>query len=696
MPEFNVAAAATYAAQTVNAAVLAVLMYGFFREYRKSYLQHWTLAWASLAIFHVATALSLLLAIEFKYPHSHPLRFAVTLAAGIVGYLHVGWLLFGVHELVRRRPVRLLDRRKALIALTILGVVTSVLFLGTPGGRYFTRVGVRALIVGSAYAFACVALWKVRRRRSGLGFPVLSGALALYSLEQFHYFGLSLAWFLREANPDYVLYLGYIDFMLQAVIGIGMIACLLEDEREAADLAAVEIEHLAYHDALTGLPNRPLFIDRLIVALAQAERMNQQLAVLFLDLDRFKNINDSLGHSIGDTLLKAAADRIRRCVREGDTVARFGGDEFTLLIPQVDNVEDAAKVAQKVIETLKIPFMIADRELFITSSIGMSLFPADGLDPETLVRNADTAMYRAKEQGRDNYQLYAPAMNARALERLALENTLRRAILHNELVLHYQPLIDLQSRTVVGVEALIRWQHPELGLLSPAHFISVAEISGLIIPIGQWVLRTACRQIRSWQKRIGHSVSISVNLSARQFQQPDLVDEIRSALDETGIEPSALELEITESNAMQNAENTIYLLRELKVLGVRIAMDDFGTGYSSLNYLKRFPIDTLKLDKMFIEGIATDPSDAAIVSAVISMAHSLKLKVVAEGVETEEQLAFLSERHCDRIQGYLFSAPLSAEELEAYLVDRKSPRKKNHASGGFVAAHMPRELDGIK
>jgi diguanylate cyclase (GGDEF)-like protein len=408
------------------------------------------------------------------------------------------------------------------------------------------------------------------------------------------------------------------------------------------------------------------------VALAQADRANQKLAVLFLDLDRFKDINDSLGHSIGDTLLKAVADRIRRCVREGDTVARFGGDEFTLLVPNIENVEDAAKVAQKVTETLKIPFLIADRELFVTTSIGISLFPADGLDPETLVRNADTAMYRAKEAGRDNYQLYAPAMNARALERLALENMLRKALIQEELVLHYQPLIDLKKNSVIGVEALIRWQHPELGLLSPAHFISVAELSGLIIPIGQWVLKTACRQIKTWQKRLDQNISISVNLSARQFQQSDLVDEIRAALHETGINPSALELEITESNAMQNAENTIYILRELKALGVRIAMDDFGTGYSSLNYLKRFPIDTLKLDKMFVKDIETDTSDAAIVSAVISMAHSLKLKVVAEGVETEQQLAFLQEQKCDRIQGYLFSAPLSADELEAYLIERRS------------------------
>ncbi|HEX9501141.1 MAG TPA: EAL domain-containing protein, partial [Thermoanaerobaculia bacterium] len=459
-----------------------------------------------------------------------------------------------------------------------------------------------------------------------------------------------------------------------SMIGLGMIACLLEDEREAAELASVEIEHLAYHDALTGLPNRPLFMDRLIVALAQASRANQKLAVFFLDLDRFKDINDSLGHSTGDGLLKSVAERIRRCVREGDTVSRFGGDEFTLLIPRVDHIEDAAKIAQKIIETLKIPFSINEHELFVTTSIGISLFPIDGTDPETLVRNADTAMYRAKDQGRDNYQLYAPAMNARALERLALENMLRKALSHRDFVLFYQPVVDINTKNVVGVEALIRWKHPELGLLSPAHFISAAETSGLIIPIGDWVLRTACRQAKLWQKKLEPELTVAVNLSARQFQQPNLTEEIAEVLEETGLDAKYLELEITESNAMQNAENTIYTLRELKALGVRISMDDFGTGYSSLNYLKRFPIDTLKLDQSFVREITSNPTDAAIATAVISMAHTLNLRVIGEGVEKEDQFQFLQARGCDYIQGYLFSPPLAVENLEAYMSERKAMR----------------------
>ena len=538
--------------------------------------------------------------------------------------------------------------------------------------RYFTRIGIPALIGSVAYLVASYAFWQSRNRRRGVGFTMIAVSFFLYSAEAIHQFAISAAWSFFNTQPAYVMYVGYLDFLLQAVMGMSMIACLLEDEREATELATVEMERLAYHDAMTGLPNRPLYIDRLILALAQASRSNQRLAVFFLDLDRFKDINDSLGHSIGDSLLKAVAERIRHCVREGDTVARFGGDEFTLLIPRIEQVEDAAKIAQKILETLKIPFIIAERELFVTTSIGISVYPNDGADPETLLRNADTAMYRAKDSGRDNYQLYAPAMNARALERLALENLLRKALSQKELVLFYQPVVDVTSKSVVGVEALIRWNHPEMGLLSPAHFISTAETSGLIVPIGNWVTRTACRQIKIWQKRIDRDLTVAVNLSARQFQQPNIVEEIARALEETDLDPESLELEITESNAMQNAENTIYTLRELKALGVRIAMDDFGTGYSSLNYLKRFPIDILKLDQSFVREVTNDATDAAIVSAVISMAHSLDLKVIAEGVETEEQLAFLQKQRCDRIQGYLFSAPLAADDLENYLLERKS------------------------
>ena len=653
---------------------MAVLLLGFQRQYRKSYLRHWTLSWLAMAIHFVASAAGIGLGLRWHVASSHPARILISIVSAAFGYVAVAWLLFGVYELLRRRPVRIRVYWRTLAGVAAFAIVMSLLFVGpdaVSSKRYFVRVGVRALVTSIGYLVASIAFWQVRKRRSGVGFTMFSIALLLSALQQAYQFGLTAGWnFFSQSSAD--MYMGYAGFLLQAITGMAMIACLLEDEREASELATVEMEHLAYHDALTGLPNRPLYIDRLIMALAQASRVNQKVAVFFLDLDRFKDINDSLGHSTGDGLLKAVAERIRRCVREGDTVARFGGDEFTLLIPKIDHVEDAAKIAQKILETLKIPFSVNDHELFVTTSVGISVFPNDGTDPETLVRNADTAMYRAKDQGRDNYQLYAPAMNARALERLALENMLRKALSHRELVLYYQPVADMQTKNIVGVEALIRWKHPELGMVSPAHFISVAETSGLIIPIGDWVLRTACKQTKLWQKKIDHDFTVAVNLSARQFQQPNLTEEIAEVLEETGLEAKYLELEITESNAMQNAENTIYTLRELKGLGVRISMDDFGTGYSSLNYLKRFPIDTLKLDQSFVRDITSNPSDAAIATAVIAMAHSLDLKVIGEGVEKEDQFAFLQKQKCDYIQGYLFSPPLPVEKLEAYLAERKA------------------------
>ncbi len=675
MPEFTFSLGLTFTAQTIAAAVITFLLYGFYRTYPKNYVHHWMLSAAALTVCQLAIAAAAALTLNLHLPPSHPLRLFAAITASVSGYLYLGWAVFGVYELVRRRPVRLREAKLIVYSLAAFGVLTATIFTSegsSPLARHIARSGVYALAAAVGFGAAGFALWRTRLRRRGFGSVVLSFGFAANALQQIQQATLGSYWAEFGTMPKLPIDSGYADLLIQSVIGLGMIASLLEDEREAAELAAGQVEHLAYHDALTGLPNRPLFMDRLIVALAQAHRANQKLAVLFLDLDRFKDINDSLGHSVGDALLKAAAERIRHCVREGDTVARFGGDEFTLLIPRIDHIEDAAKIAQKIIETLKIPFSVSERELFITTSVGVSLFPSDGLDPETLVRNADTAMYRAKDQGRDNYQLYAPAMNARAAERLALENNLRRALVQDELILHYQPLVAVETHRVAGFEALIRWNHPEQGLLSPAHFISVAEVSGLIVPIGQWVLRTACQQVKTWQKKFDHDLLMSVNLSARQFQQPDLVAIVRSAIEESGIPASTLEVEITESSAMQNAENTIYTLRELKALGVRIAMDDFGTGYSSLNYLKRFPIDTLKLDQTFVREVANDPSDAAIVSSVISMAHNLGLRVVAEGVETQEQLDFLARQRCDIIQGYYFSQPLLPAQLESFLTDRKS------------------------
>src|SRR5215471_3765434 len=436
--------------------------------------------------------------------------------------------------------------------------------------------------------------------------------------------------------------------------------------------AEEQVKHLAFHDSLTGLPNRLLFNDRLRVAMVHANRYREKLAVLFLDIDRFKVINDSLGHSIGDDLLRRVAERVGGCIRQEDTIARLGGDEFTVLLPGIARHEDAATIANKILEAVRLPFFIEHRELFITTSIGVTVYPADGTDPETLVRNADTAMYRAKEQGRDNYQLYAPQMNSRALERLSLEGRLRQALQNRELVLHYQPLVELASGQLIGAEALLRWQHPELGLIPPGDFIPIAEVSGLIVPIGQWVLWTACAQAKKWHDSGYPGLTVAVNLSSRQFQQAVLVFQVTEALQSSELPPDCLDLEITESNAMQNAELSISALWDLKNLGVRLSMDDFGTGYSSLNYLRRFPIDRIKIDQSFVRDVTRNPDDAAIAAAIIAMAHSLKLTTVAEGVETEEQLEFLREQRCDEMQGYLFSPPVPAPKFQEFLESKKT------------------------
>ncbi|HEX7249869.1 MAG TPA: EAL domain-containing protein [Burkholderiales bacterium] len=431
-------------------------------------------------------------------------------------------------------------------------------------------------------------------------------------------------------------------------------------ERTAELRAANErAQHLADHDALTGLPNRRLLEDRLTQALALSYRNRKQTAVMFVDLDRFKTINDSLGHSVGDVLLKEVAVRLGKQLREVDTICRTGGDEFVVVLPEIKRSADAANVAQKIIENLSQPVRVDERELTVTPSIGIAVFPEDGRDAETLIRNADAAMYHAKESGRANYQFFTEQMNLSASRRLALENDLRRALARGELRVHYQPIVDAKSGKVSGHEALIRWQHPERGLLPPSEFIQVAEDTGLILKIGEWVLMEACR----WATFIGveRNIPVSVNLSARQFNDPKLVQLVARALKETGLPASLLTLEITESTAMQQTDVTLGTLRRLKELGVSIAIDDFGTGYSSFSYLKLFPVNSLKIDRSFISEVERDGDNRAIVAAIIALAQVLGLKVVAEGVETEAQKQFLRGFGCEQVQGYLTGKPVDAD-----------------------------------
>ncbi|HHT28549.1 MAG TPA: EAL domain-containing protein [Firmicutes bacterium] len=438
------------------------------------------------------------------------------------------------------------------------------------------------------------------------------------------------------------------------------------------------IRHQAYHDALTGLPNRYLLHDRLNQTLAQARRNKTLIGVMFLDLDHFKNINDTLGHTVGDQLLQMVAGRLLSCIREGDTVARLGGDEFTL-VAQIAQPEDALQIAQRIHEVLKRPFPLEGHELHITTSIGISIFPHDADDADTLLKNADTALYRSKAQGRNNHQLYDPTMNASAMSHLMLLKGLRYALGLDEFELFYQPITDTASGQIVAAEALLRWKKPGVGYMKPDEFIPLAEESGLIVPIGEWVLRTACAQAQRWHEQLGRYITISVNLAASQFMPQNLIQTVKKVLKETQLNPNLLLLEITEGTALQNLNATCSTLDQLVSLGVRIAIDDFGTGYSSMSLVKRLPLQTLKIDKSFVKNVASNHDDAAIVSSIISMAHSLRLRVVAEGVETEEQAEYLRTHDCDAIQGYLISPPIPAEEFTKLLQDPNTRTVCSHS-----------------
>jgi len=430
----------------------------------------------------------------------------------------------------------------------------------------------------------------------------------------------------------------------------------------AARANSREMSHLAQHDFLTGLPNRMLFNDRLGQAISLAERQSKQLAVMFVDLDHFKKINDSLGHGVGDKLLQSIAGRLLACVRRTDTISRLGGDEFVVLLSQVEHAEDAAFSARKILRSLTSPHSIDSKSLDINVSIGVSTYPGDGRDAEGLMNKADAAMYEAKQRGRNNYQFFRRDMHARLAERQSLEADLRYALGRNEFLLHYQPKFNLKTGRITGVEALLRWQHPQRGMVYPVQFIPIAEECGLILPIGRWVLLQACKQARSWIDSGLGVVPIAVNVSAAEFGAKDFLSGVRAVLIATGVQPQNLELELTESVLMKDAESAVVTLAALKAMGVQLAIDDFGTGYSSFTYLRRFPSDALKLHQSFVQEITADPEDATIVSAMINIGRSLKQRVIAEGVETRAQFDFLQRHGCGEGQGYYFSRPVAAEQ----------------------------------
>jgi diguanylate cyclase (GGDEF)-like protein/PAS domain S-box-containing protein len=428
--------------------------------------------------------------------------------------------------------------------------------------------------------------------------------------------------------------------------------------------AEQQLVYIANHDPLTGLLNRTQFHNSLTQTLAAAHRIQTKLALMFIDLDRFKLINDTLGHRVGDLLLQIAAERLKSSLRTNDILARLGGDEFIVLLKNIDHIDDIARIAQKTIDILTQPFTIESHDLVITASIGISVYPEDGESGQTLLMNADSAMYLAKERGKNNYQFYTLEMTARSFERMNIERGLRHALINRELKLYYQPQINALTGRLFSVEALVRWQHPEWGLVNPDRFIGVAEETGLIVPIGLWVLRTACLQAKEWQENDGPCTHVAVNLSPRQFLEKDLFKSIKEVLEETGLKPSLLELEITESAVMQNPERTLQVLKQLQELGVRLSIDDFGTGYSSLTYLRQFPVQSVKIDRSFVQDIPQDEGSVTLVRAIIALAHELKINVTTEGIETEAQLTFLRTQHSDLLQGFIYSQAVTATQLE--------------------------------
>ena len=524
------------------------------------------------------------------------------------------------------------------------------------------------------YADRFLAWFKVARLLEFMVLPVIASVLLTEAVVTVMSLILK-----GEIAGDYLL-TGLVTACIVSVTVTAFIYRLVSELRETEKLLAEKTLHLektlrthkaaeqnliqvTNFDVLTGLPNRFLFLDRLGHAISQSARNQRMVAVLLLDIDNFKTINDTFGHSHGDLLLQDIADRLRGCVQEDDTLARIGGDEFAVVLEGVSEVDEIALIAQNIVDIFSRPFAPSSQEIYVTPSMGITLYPMDGQDCDSLLKNADAAMYRAKEYGRNHFRFYTTDMNALAIERFAMEGALRRAMEREEFVLHYQPQVDIKSGRMIGVEALLRWNHPERGLVPPNEFIPLLEENNLIVPVGEWVLRTACAQSRAWQDAGLPALRMAVNLSARQFRQDTLVEMIDNILRETGVSPKLLELELTEGLLMENTDETSAILGQLKSRGVLVAIDDFGTGYSSLSYLKRFPIDRLKIDRSFVRDIITDSNDAAIAVAVISLGRSLGLSVIAEGVETGEQLEFLGVQKCDEYQGFHFSRPVPPEEI---------------------------------
>ncbi len=680
----------SYALQAAGALFTAVLFGVISRTYRQPFLLHWARSWSAMCVMFAAAALSA----ATLGPTSSPSRLTISIVGAVAAYFQVAWLLLGSADLAKpERAERLVPWRPWMFgAAVVVGIVTAALFSGDPDAqreRFILRVALRSAVMGAAFITATVAVVRARTgdRGHSLGRALAGSGSLLYGATHLH-----LAWgvlFLpgTVAATTYTTFSGFVAFVLVFAIGLGVVIWLLEEEHRRATETADEVKALAFHDPLTGLPTRKLLLDHLSLAIPQARRDQKRLAVFFIDLDRFKVVNDSLGHSAGDKLLQAVASRIKGALREADTVARMGGDEFVVLTPDIRGVDDTVHVAQKLRDAIREPVQIEGRELFATCSMGIAIYPNDGDVAETLLKNADTAMYRAKSQGADMFQLYTPEMNAHAVEQLALENALRRAVETKEFELHYQPIVRTADSQITSLEVMLRWRHPVLGLVRPTQFIRLAESTGMIVPIGEWTLRTACARLRDW-RAVGHpDLRVAVNISARQLRQPDFVDRVRVIVAEAELPFTAIEMEITEMSATQSESLIVERLRALREMGIRISIDDFGTGFSSVSVLRHFPVDALKIDTSFVRDLMLDPNDATIAAAVVALAKSMGLLVVAEGVENPAQLEFLKEHGCEMWQGYLCCPPVTEGEVRAALGRR---------SGGGPRIPTPIDMPAIR
>jgi diguanylate cyclase (GGDEF)-like protein len=648
------------------------------RRFGKEYARHWTFSLAflttSIALSYLTTALH----------DAGPLLTRSSVALSTAAWaLHLTFLSFGVMVLARRKPVRLNHVRSAVAVAAVAGMLAGALLAGS-------AILVPAVSLATAAVSLLAGMALISRRGPRLsGVSLLGLALLLEGGIQ----GAMVVSTMIESSTLMLLRAESTSWQT-ALAGLFLIA-LLDEERDEAASVASTVEHLAYHDSLTGLPNRSLFFDSLVTAVSESANRSSGPAVLFIDLDRFKLINDSLGHSTGDLLLRAVAQRIREAIRSTDLLARFGGDELVLMISDVQRPEIASATAARILETLVKPVRLAGRDLTVTCSIGISVYPRDGESAESLVMNADAAMYRAKELGRNNFQRYTAELSVRTRATFDIENQLRNAIERGELRLHYQPIIDLKHARLQGFEALLRWQHPERGLCQPLDFLPAAELGGLMLPLGRWVLEHACRQAASWPVR-AEPLSVAVNLSGDQMIHTQTLVDVRHALALSGLDPHRLSLEITETSAMDYSDTTLGLLNALRDTGIMISIDDFGSGYSSLEYLRRFPLDQLKLDRSFVRDLHL-PGDQALSVAAIEMAHALGLQIVAEGVENEFQLAFLHSRGCHLAQGYLFARPMPEEEVGAFIAGYEPDSLAQIESHGSMARlrALIRSEDGI-